>query len=230
MSTATEAYSSAIATTLAGIRLSNGERVLEGLSNSFEITRRTKFLSKHRTPLIYSGLLLLIVAAQVQSMTTGRFDKPIPSAIFLNMGDVVALKKRLSQPVIEVDEIFGNEFVRKREVADPKLAVGSEDPRIGAAKNVFASGLRLPVDLTPDIQPDYPASVRARGVSGRVTLELVVGDDGSVLRARVARGVDPVLDRAAASAFRRKRYEPSRGTDGKPLTVRFYQPVDFTLN
>ena len=88
----------------------------------------------------------------------------------------------------------------------------------------------MPVDLTPEISPVYTAEAKSAGVQGTVTLEIVVSDDGKVLRARsVGKRLGHGLEESAAAAFRQKRFQPSM-KDGQPITVKFYQPVRFVLN
>ncbi|MBX7059123.1 MAG: energy transducer TonB [Leptospirales bacterium] len=218
---------------LDGIRLADGRQVLPGLSNSFELRQRVSFVARHRVWLINAGLGfgapltvagLLIVGGLLSWFGDRRFDE-MALAQF-NFGDVVALRpNRRAAPVLEIDEIFGNEFVRDKD----KVAEDGEDPRVAGAVQAFASGVSPPVDLSPEIVPEYSAEARSRGLQGKVFLEIVVADDGSTLRVRVAKGIDPLLDSAAAAAYRRKRWAPSRGADGKPVTIKFIQPVNFVL-
>lgn len=218
---------------LGGIVLSNGQAVLPGLCNSFALRKRVSFFAKYRAEIMQvifgltiPGLMALFVllAWALGWVSDRRFDD-LALAQF-NFGDVVALKpQRRAAPLIEIDEVFGNEYVKDKD----KQVENAEDPRIGGAVQAFASGVTPPVDLSPDIVPDYTAEARSRGLQGKVFLEIVVGDDGSTLRVRVAKGIDPLLDNAAVAAYRRKRWVPSRGPDGKSVTVKFIQPVNFVL-
>ncbi|WP_043830115.1 energy transducer TonB [Muricoccus aerilatus] len=75
----------------------------------------------------------------------------------------------------------------------------------------------------------YPASERARGITGRVKLRLRVSDDGRVVEARV---VEPsgsfALDEAARMGIRRCRFLPSL-RDGMPVWGSRDYPVVFRL-
>jgi protein TonB len=149
--------------------------------------------------------------------------------ITMDFGDLRV--RNPSVPVLEFDEVFGNEFVKedkKREKIDPQTG---EDSRIAGAVNPFQANVSPPVDLNPEILPDYPPAARAAGVQGTVTLELVVSDEGEVLRAKpVGKPLGLGLDGAASAAFMKKRYKPSVDREGKAFTVKFYQPVRFVLN
>ncbi len=107
--------------------------------------------------------------------------------------------------------------------------VEKEDPRIATAQNPFLVGATLPVDLTPDIKPEYPVKARALGIEGVVTLEVVIADDGSVLRVlAMNKPIGFGLEEAAIAAFRKKKYQPST-LDGKPITIKVMIPVQFRL-
>ncbi|TPG57532.1 energy transducer TonB, partial [Roseomonas nepalensis] len=68
----------------------------------------------------------------------------------------------------------------------------------------------------PDLIP-YPASERARGVTGAVNLRLRVSDDGRVVEAQVTEPSGSfVLDEAARTGIRRCRFLPSL-RDGAPV-------------
>ncbi len=218
---------------LGGIVLSNGQAVLPGLCNSFALRKRVSFYAKYRAEIMQATFaltipgifaLLVLIAWALGWVSDRRFDE-MAMAQF-NFGDVVALKpQRRAAPLIEIDEVFGNEYVKDKD----KMVDGENDPRIGGAMQAFASGVTPPIDLSPDIVPEYSAAARSKGLQGKVFLEIIVADDGSVLRVRVAKGVDPLIDNAAVAAYRRKRWAPSRGPDGKAVTVKFIQPVNFVL-
>lgn len=105
-----------------------------------------------------------------------------------------------------------------------------EDPRISSAQNVFMIGATLPIDLTPDIKPEYPMEARKNGIEGVVTLEIVIADTGEVLRAiPINKPLGFGLEQAAIAAFLKKKYQPAI-YEGKPITVKVMVPVQFRLN
>ncbi|MCS7206296.1 MAG: energy transducer TonB [Leptospiraceae bacterium] len=105
-----------------------------------------------------------------------------------------------------------------------------EDPRIASAQNVFLIGATIPIDLTPEIRPEYPMEARKNGIEGTVTLELVIADTGEVLKVvPINKPLGYGLEESAVRAFRKKRYQPAL-MDGKPITVRVIVPVHFRLN
>jgi hypothetical protein len=68
-------------------------------------------------------------------------------------------------------------------------------------------------------RPEYPDALRAAGVRGVVTIEALVGVDGTPRQPRVLTpGVAPTLVLAAAESVRRSRFEPARrGAEAVPF-------------
>lgn len=56
-------------------------------------------------------------------------------------------------------------------------------------------------------QPHYPASARAKKLSGTVIIEIIVGETGTVIRTQVLDGEPPFVA-SALEAVRRWRYQP----------------------
>jgi TonB family protein len=93
--------------------------------------------------------------------------------------------------------------------------------RIRVGSNVQAARLVQHVD------PVYPEEARAAGVEGTVTLQIVIGNDGSVTSADPVEG-NPVLWRAAADAVKQWKYQPTL-LNGQPVEVQTTVPVRFEL-
>ncbi|EMJ97858.1 energy transducer TonB [Leptospira sp. WS58.C1] len=104
-----------------------------------------------------------------------------------------------------------------------------EDSRIAGAQDALLLGATEPIDLTPNLTPKYPDEARSAGITGRVTLEVIIADTGEVLRVKpVGKSLGYGLEDAAVEAFYKKRYSPSKA-DGKSITVKVYIPVNFSL-
>jgi periplasmic protein TonB len=78
-------------------------------------------------------------------------------------------------------------------------------------------------------RPSYPSSARNRGIQGTTLLGVLVADDGRVAEVVVKESAGhPDLDKAAADAVRRWRFEPARrGSDAVAMWVLL--PVEFKL-
>lgn len=75
----------------------------------------------------------------------------------------------------------------------------------------------------------YPEAAHKAGTQGRVTVQFVVGKDGSINNVKVIRGVDPALDTEAIRVISSMpKWKP--GTQkGEPVNVRYTVPVMFRL-
>jgi protein TonB len=143
--------------------------------------------------------------------------------VSVDLGEFINQQQQQSY-IREIDEIFGNEFIKDKEKDEKEVL----EYKVGTAVNPVTSDATMPVDLTPQIRPVYPAQARNAGIEGVLMLELVVDEDGKVLRAKPAgKHLGYGLEEAAVSAFRQKRFQPSLSKDGKPIVVKFYQPVQF---
>ena len=80
-----------------------------------------------------------------------------------------------------------------------------------------------------NVNPVYPASMRAAGRSGIVPLDALVGTDGSVVFARVASAsVHPDFADAAVEAVRQWKFSPTL-LNGKPVEVLISVTINFSL-
>jgi TonB family protein len=82
-------------------------------------------------------------------------------------------------------------------------------------------------DIQTKVAAIYPPQARAMGQHGTVTLEALVGPDGSVKDVKVVSG-PPLLRQAAIDAVRRWKYEPFR-LNGKRITAQTQVQIDFKL-
>jgi periplasmic protein TonB len=75
----------------------------------------------------------------------------------------------------------------------------------------------------------YPQIAAENGIQGRVFVQFVVNEDGTVSDARVVRGVDPSLDREAVRVVMSSpRWTPGRQR-GQAVRVAFTFPINFVL-
>jgi TonB family protein len=95
------------------------------------------------------------------------------------------------------------------------LALGAQ--RDARPESGVASGI-LPA-LVFSVMPEYPLIARAATVSGIVTLNVVVGPDGSPSTVQVTRSVSSLLDAPAVAAVRRWRFNPPPAGTSASLTV-----------
>ncbi len=75
----------------------------------------------------------------------------------------------------------------------------------------------------------YPTISQEKGVQGRVVVQFVVNQDGSIVDPEVVRAVDPYLDKEALRVISiMPKWKPGKQL-GKPVRVRYTVPVTFKL-
>jgi len=75
----------------------------------------------------------------------------------------------------------------------------------------------------------YPVIAQENGIQGKVYVTFVVGKDGSVNNASIARGVDSSLDKEALRVVNTlPKWKPGKQR-GKPVNVSYTVPINFVL-
>ncbi len=105
-----------------------------------------------------------------------------------------------------------------------------------AAKGDASEGVYTEVEQQPDCggvqalteKIQYPDVARESGIEGRVLVQFVVRENGTVTESTVTKGVHDALDEAALSAVQTLDCEPGR-QDGKAVPVQMAIPVTFKL-
>lgn len=98
----------------------------------------------------------------------------------------------------------------------------------GTGDVVGEDRVSVPARLLGSANVPYPASAREAEIEADVQVELVVGLDGRVSRARVVSRCGYGLDEAALQGVRNFRFSPAL-RDGRPVRVRMRWPVQFRL-
>ena len=75
----------------------------------------------------------------------------------------------------------------------------------------------------------YPKSLQDCCIQGRVVVTFVVEKTGKISHAKVARGVNPALDKEALRVVRKMPQWIPGKIHGKNVDVRYTMPVDFRL-
>ncbi len=75
----------------------------------------------------------------------------------------------------------------------------------------------------------YPPIAQENGIQGKVYVTFVVSADGSVKNAKIARGVDPILDQEALRVvYLMPRWKPGKQR-GQNVNVSYTVPISFVL-
>jgi len=89
--------------------------------------------------------------------------------------------------------------------------------------------LLQPPRLLVQVAPEYPPALRMMGFSGKVVLEVMVDEDGSVTQVRVVSSPHPLLAQAAETAVRQWKYSRPVSTAGGSVRVTQTVVVNFAL-
>lgn len=132
--------------------------------------------------------------------------------------------------VIGNDEIGGEVLKAKEEIAQPEppkeeenkvFDVVEEQPSFPGGPGALMQWLRDNIK--------YPVIAAENGVEGRVIVQFVVSKTGSISDVRVARGVDPSLDKEAIRVVSSMpKWTPGK-QNGTTVNVRYTLPVTFKL-
>lgn len=76
--------------------------------------------------------------------------------------------------------------------------------------------------------PDYPESLRRAGVSGIVSINVTIDENGDVTHATVAKSSDAGFEQAAIAAVTRWKFKPAKKA-GQPVAVSVVLPVRFNV-
>jgi TonB family protein len=94
-----------------------------------------------------------------------------------------------------------------------------------ANQRLRVGGAVKPPKKVVDVQPVYPEDAKAAGLEGYVILDIVIGEDGSVIEAGVMRSI-PALDSAAIDAVRQWQFEPTL-LNGEPVEIEMTVSIKF---
>lgn len=135
---------------------------------------------------------------------------------------------------ISIADVKGNDEANGKDIADLKQVVTQADPE---PEKVFDMVEQMPAfpggqnELMTYLGKNikYPTIAQENGTQGRVIIQFVVERDGSITDVRVARGVDPYLDKEAVRVIQSMpKWIPGK-QNGKAVRVKFTVPVMFKL-
>ncbi len=129
------------------------------------------------------------------------------------------------------DEVGGEVLKIRDEIAPPEPPKHVEDNKIFELVEqnpMFPGGTGALMSwLSQNIK--YPVIAAETGVQGRVIVQFVVEKDGSITDVKVAKSVDPSLDKEAARVIKSMPHWIPGRQNGSPVRVRFTVPVSFKL-
>ena len=126
-----------------------------------------------------------------------------------------------SGEVLKAKEVIATEPVKPKEEENKVFDVVEQMPS-------FPGGQAALMDyLNNNIK--YPVIAEENGIQGRVIVQFVVGKDGHISDVKVAKSVDPSLDKEAVRVVKAMpKWIPGK-QNGQAVTVRYTLPVTFRL-
>ncbi len=166
-------------------------------------------------PLAAAAVLLLGVSIPLWVSWSGAdTDDPQPTTAPIQSGT----EQTVNPPADALENTPALEFRSTLEFS------GSPDQ---AFQGLTRQGTRPPEKVF-DVAPIYPDEAQAAGVQGVVILDILIGEDGSVIEAGVVRSI-PLLDQAALDAVYQWRFEPTL-LYGEPIEIEMDVTIRFTLS
>jgi len=133
---------------------------------------------------------------------------------------------------ISIADVKGNDEANGKDIADLKQVVTQAEPE---PEKVFDMVEQMPTfpggqqELMSYLGKNIKYPTIAQETQGRVIIQFVVERDGSITDVRVARGVDPYLDKEAVRVVKSMpKWIPGK-QNGKAVRVKFTVPVMFRL-
>ncbi len=124
--------------------------------------------------------------------------------------------------VLKAKEVIATEPVKPKEEENKVFDVVEQMPSFPGGNAAMMNYLSQNIK--------YPVIAEENGIQGRVIVQFVVGKDGHISDVRVAKSVDPSLDKEAVRVVRSMpRWIPGK-QNGQAVTVRYTLPVTFRLN
>ena len=94
--------------------------------------------------------------------------------------------------------------------------------------SIKIDGVVQQAKIIEQVRPVYPPEAKAAHIQGKVSLEAVIGMDGSVLSLKALPGGHPLLIPAAIDAVKQWKYQPTL-LNGEPIEVVTTIDINFTL-
>ena len=153
-----------------------------------------------------------------------------PKTFGINLEGTATAGKGEGVAVPQGDSLAVNPRIRKR---GPKQK--SKGPKTGF-KTTYRRNEAAPIAMIttkPKVKTrvlaTFPERARDLGIEGRVVLELTINADGKVIKAKLLKGLHPLLDASAEKAAFKMRFVPAT-VNGTPVKVKIKYTFTFVLD
>lgn len=226
---------------LGGILLSSGERVFGGLINSFRQAPDKK--KKKYLGIAFALILCAEVGVYVGVSWQGEGREVPFSSTSIDLGDFKPRARKA--PVIEVDEVFGNQFVKEKKdasVLPANEAGGSVDGEgvVDLDVDGTGSGGNAP-NIARCAVKNFPAEAKAYVEEALVPIQITVDKTGLVREAKplyvkINKELPPELKTKIKSLFMNAarasllgRRCPIYSVNGSPVPYKLEVPLSYEL-
>lgn len=127
-----------------------------------------------------------------------------------SLGNIILLKKEDKEKIAQMED------------NEPVFYIVEDMPEFPGGESALRKFITSSIE--------YPEIAVAKGIQGKVYVSFIVKKDGSVAGAKIARGVDPALDKEALRVVNSlPKWQPGiqRGT---PVNVSYTVPINFMLD
>ncbi len=126
-----------------------------------------------------------------------------------------------SGEVLKAKEVIATEPVKPKEEENKVFDVVEQMPSFPGGMSALMNYLNNNIK--------YPVIAEENGIQGRVIVQFIVGKDGHISNVKVAKSVDPSLDKEAVRVVKSMpKWIPGK-QNGQAVTVRYTLPVTFRL-
>ena len=213
------------------------------LSNSFNVLplkNRIKMMNKRRTKEIgrtkyimflpLAALLMIVSNIEVVARTTERFAKEVMEQVNTPQPEIANIPELQSEEIQQTVALPAKkEIAKSTPIAQSKSIPDSVVFEVVEVMPEFPGGQQALMQyLAKNIK--YPVTAHENGKQGRVIVSFVVKKDGNISDIKVARSVDPYLDKEAERVITAMpNWKPGKQR-GQAVNVRFTVPVTFRLS
>ena len=213
------------------------------LSNSFNVLplkNRIKMMNKRRTKEIgrtkyimflpLAALLMIVSNIEVVARTTERFAKEVMEQVNTPQPEIANIPELQSEEIQQTVALPAKkEIAKSTPIAQSKSIPDSVVFEVVEVMPEFPGGQQALMQyLAKNIK--YPVTAHENGKQGRVIVSFVVKKDGNISDIKVARSVDPYLDKEAERVIAAMpNWKPGKQR-GQAVNVRFTVPVTFRLS
>ena len=150
----------------------------------------------------------------------------------IKLDEIEKSNKAIGALTVEGNDEVGGEVLQLREqIAAPEPPKPAEENKVHdfvEQMPSFPGGMGALMSwLSQNIK--YPVIAAENGVEGRVIVQFVVEKDGSITDVKIAKSVDPSLDKEATRVVSSMPHWIAGRQNGNPVRVKYTVPVTFKL-